>query len=76
MKLAIIEMLGDSPRLQKDWRRRTGKSVEEASAALEGVTIGGDPLFAVMFDVMKEMAPLVFAMRWRVLEFEQGSVLT
>ena len=76
MKLAIIEMLEDSPRLQRDWKKRTGRSIEEAAAALEGVTIGGDPLFAVMFDVMKEMAPLVFAMRWRVLEFEPGSVLT
>lgn len=76
MKLAIISTLKDSPRLKRDWRKRTGKSVKEASAALEGVTIGGDRLFAVMFDVMKEMAPLVFAMRWRVLEFEPGSVLT
>jgi hypothetical protein len=76
MKLALIEMLADSPRLQKDWKKKTGKNIEEASAAIEGVTIGGDQMFAVMFDVMREMAPLVFAMRWRVFEFEPGSVLT
>jgi hypothetical protein len=76
MKLAFLEMLRGSPQMRKDWERQTGRPVEEAEAELAGITIGGDPVFAFMFDVFKETVPFFLAMRWRVLEFEPGSVLT
>ncbi|HUJ67215.1 MAG TPA: hypothetical protein VLX59_16840, partial [Acidimicrobiales bacterium] len=50
--------------------------VEEAEAEIAGVNIDGDPIFAFMFDVFKETVPFFLAMRWRVLEFEPGWVLT
>jgi hypothetical protein len=76
MKLAFLETSKGSPQMRRDWQRQTGRPVEEAEAELAGITIGGDPIFAFMFDVFKETVPYFRTMRWRVLEFDPGSVLT
>ncbi len=76
MKLLYAERVKRSPQMRRDWPKKTGVPVDEISTAIDGLTFGGDPVFALMFDVFQHTAPIVFSKRWRLLEFEPGSVLT
>lgn len=76
MKLMFAQQMQRSPQMQRDWRRRTGRTLDDVSTAMEGIHFGGDRVFALMFEVFEHTVPIVLAKTWRLLEFEPGSVLT